>query len=313
MRFDERYAAFLLSSQRGVVSREQAPLLGVTRHGLAHRLRPGGSWQRLLPGVYLTATGVPTKVQRQVAALLYAGPESLLTGLSALEFHGIRGPRTEIVDVLLPHERRRVNAAYVRVQRTRSMPREWLTDLALRYALPARAVADAVRTLDNLADARTVVASAVQQRHCWIAQVQEEVELRHRGDALLRTVLAEVAAGIRSAPEGDLRSLVARSGLPQPLYNPDLFWHGEFLARPDAWWPDFGVAAEVESREWHLLPSDWEHTMARQRQMTIAGIYVLQFSPGQLRRDPGGVLANIGAALKVRRALPEITTRPAAA
>jgi hypothetical protein len=97
------------------------------------------------------------------------------------------------------------------------------------------------------------------------------------------------------------------------MYNPTLLWNGQFLASPDAWWPDFGVAAEVESKEWHLLPSDWEHTMTRQRRMTSAGIYVLQFTPGQLRREPGVVLADIAAALKVGRSAPGITTRPVAA
>jgi hypothetical protein len=313
MAHDDRYAAFLLAGQRSVVSRKQAALLGVTRHGLAHRLRPGGSWQRLLPGVYLTTTGEPTDAQRQVAALLYAGPDSLITGVSALGFHAIRGPQTEIVDVLVPANRHGADAAFVRVHRTRRMPGECVMDMALRYALPARAVADAVRTLDDLADARTVVASAVQQRRCHVSQIWVEVNGRHGGDALLRVVLAEVAAGVRSAPEGDLRSLIAQSGLPQPLYNPELFWHDEFLARPDAWWPEFGVAAEVESKQWHLLPADWEHTMTRQRRMTGAGIYVLQFSPGQLRRDPAAVLKDIEAALKAGRAIPGITTRPIAA
>jgi hypothetical protein len=288
-------------------------MCGVTRHSLEHRLRPGGAWQKLLPGVYLTSTGEPTDTQRHVAALLYAGPESLITGLSAVDFHGIRGPRTKFVDVLVPAERRRVDVGYVRIHRTRRMPDSYATDMALRYALPARAVADAVRTLDNLDEARTVVASAVQQGRCWTYELAEEVQTRHRGDGLLRGVLAEVTAGIRSAPEGDLRSLIVGSDLPQPLYNPELFWHGQFLARPDAWWPGYGVAAEVESRQWHLLPGDWERTMTRQRRMTSTGIYVLQFSPGQLRREPGVVLADTAAALNVGRPVLGITTRPAAA
>ncbi len=313
MTTDDRYAAFLHFSQRGVVSREQAHACGVTRHGLKHRLRPGGPWQKLLPGVYLTATGEPTDTQRHVAALLYAGPQSLITGLSAAGFHGIRCPPTEIVDVLAPHEQQPVDTAFVRIHRTRRLPESWATDLALRYAMPPRAVADAVRTLDNVRDARTVVASAVQQRRCRISQLADEIYARHGGDALLRTVLAEVAAGVRSAAEGDLRDLISGSNLPQPLYNPELFWNGAFLASPDAWWPEFGVAAEVESKQWHLLPDDWERTISRQRRMTSAGIYVLQFTPGQLRREPGVVLTDIGAALKAGRPVPGIMTRPVAA
>ena len=30
-----------------------------------------------------------------------------------------------------------------------------------------------------------------------------------------------------------------------PLFNPSLYLGDTFLAKPDAWWPDAGVAAEV--------------------------------------------------------------------
>jgi hypothetical protein len=309
---NDRFAAFLLSSQRGVLSREQAYSLGVTPHGVDHRLRPGGPWQRLLPGVYLTVTGTPSDAQRQVAAMLYAGHDSLITGLFAVAFHGVRCPQAQVVDVLVPPERHVVSRAFVRVHRTRRLPTSWNTDLALRYVLPARAVADAVRDLRQLSDARTVVASAVQQRRCTVGELADEIAERHRGDGQLRKVLAEVAVGVRSLAEAELRELIAGSDLPTPLFNPDLFLDGQFVARPDAWWPDAGVAAEVESKEWHLLPADWERTLARRRQMAAAGITVVQFTPSQLRTTPAVILRDIAAAISNGRALPKIVTRAAA-
>ena len=47
------------------------------------------------------------------------------------------------------------------------------------------------------------------------------------------------------------------------MFNARLYVGSEFVAVPDAWWPDVGVAVEVESREWHLSPEDWERTMRR--------------------------------------------------
>jgi hypothetical protein len=312
MTIDDRYAGFLRVSQHGVLSRDQAISLGVSRHGLAHRSRAEGPWRKLLPGVYLTVTGQPTPSQLHVAALLYAGPQSIITGLSALGFHGIRGPRTDLVDVLVPVHQHPADRDWVRIHRSRRMPTEWNTDRALRYALPARAVADAVRDLRQLSDARTVVASAVQQRRCTITQLAGESRDSHRRNTLLRIVLGEVGAGVRSVAEAELRELIARSDLPAPLFNPDLFLDGQFLARPDAWWPDAGVAAEVESKEWHLLPADWERTLARRRQMAAAGITVVQFTPSQLRAEPAVILRDIAAAISNGRSLPRITTRPAA-
>ena len=60
-------------------------------------------------------------------------------------------------------------------------------------------------------------------------------------------MLTEVADGVRSTAEADLRTLIIQARLPTPLYNPDLYVGGKFLARPDAWWPDAGVAVEVDS------------------------------------------------------------------
>ncbi len=312
---DDRYIEWLLASQRGVLSRPQALAGGVTtRHGLEHRLRPGGPWQRLLPGVYLTVTGQPSFEQLQVAALLYAGAKSFITGSAALTFYGIRGPRTKAIDVLVPADHSVVSRSFVVVNRTRRLPVSWHHDLTLRYVVPARATADAVRTMRRLDDARTVVASAVQQHLCTVGELAAELAERHRpGDALLRTVLTEVAAGIRSAPEGDLRELIANSSLPEPLYNPDLYLDGTFLARPDAWWPRAAVAVEVDSMEWHLLPGDWQQTLRRGRRMTAAGIFVIHVTPGQLRGEPQQVLADIASALDRGHPATLIIARPAAA
>jgi very-short-patch-repair endonuclease len=111
-------------------------------------------------------------------------------------------------------------------------------------------------------------------------------------------VLAEVAAGVRSAAEGDLASLLAGSPLPVPHFNASLYVGESFLARPDAWWPDAGVAVEVDSREWHLSPKDWERTMRRHSEMSAHGIIVLHFTPRQIRREPDKVLAAITQALE---------------
>jgi len=127
----------------------------------------------------------------------------------------------------------------------------------------------------------------------------------------VRAVLGEVADGIRSPAEGDFRGLVRRGGLPVPLFNARLYLGQQLLAVPDAWWPQAGVAAEVDSREWHFSPDAWEQTMLRHARMTAAGVLVLHFSPRQVRTAPGEVIAVIAAALRAGRPIPAILTRPA--
>ncbi len=309
--------AWTLAYQQGVLSRSQATASGLSPKALQHRLRPGGPWQRLLPGVYLTTTGRATGDQLRIASLLYTGPSGLITGPAALTNYRIRGPQAHLVDVLVPAASKRSDAGFVVVHRTWRMPAGAVCDGPVRYAPAQRAVADTVRamTVRDLAAVRAVVAGAVQQGRCTIGDLAAELQAGPvRGSATLRVVLAEVIDGIRSPAEADLRALIRASQLPQPLYNPRLYLPGGvFLAQPDAWWPDHGVAAEVDSREWHLSPADWENTMARNARMTAAGILVLHFSPRQQRDQPADVAGKIADALGNGRPLPDITTRPVAA
>jgi len=260
MPVDERAFAWHSTYQRGVLSRSQVVACGFSLDALRHRLRPGGPWQRLLPGVYLTATGQPTHEQLLIASMVYTAPHGLITGPAALANYRIRGPQARVVDVLVPAASKRSDSGFVVVHRTWRIPKEVICDGPIRYAPAGRAVADTVRALagSDLAGVRAVVAGAVQQGRCTIADLAAELQSGPvRGSATLRAVLAEVIDGIRSPAEADLRALIRSSGLPQPLYNPKLYLPGgAFLAQPDAWWPDYGVAAEVDSREWHLSPAD---------------------------------------------------------
>jgi hypothetical protein len=184
----------------------------------------------------------------------------------------------------------------------------------MAFALPARAVADTVRALARLGDVRAVVAAAVQERRCAIAELREELAPAPSNGrtARLRTVLDEVAGGITSAPEGDFLDLIRRSDLPMPMFNPRLYLNRKFLAQPDAWWPESGVIAEVDSRQWHASPDDWEETMRRHARLGAVGIFVLHFSPHQIRAEPDRVRRALAGALAAGRPLPGIATRPAA-
>ncbi|HEY7325736.1 MAG TPA: hypothetical protein VH520_13020 [Streptosporangiaceae bacterium] len=266
----------------------------------------------MLPGVYLCGGGNLAPEQRVIAALLYAGSAIGVTGPAALAYYGIPAKRTEFVDVLVPLRNRRKDAGFARLRRTAVEPGVLCQDGVTRYVRADRAIADTARQLTDIADVRAVVAAGVQGRHIDLWELTRELDLGPmRGSALLRRALAEVSAGARSAAEADLLTLVRQSTLPEPLYNPRLFVGNGFLASPDAWWPDFGVAVEVDSRAWHLSPGDWERTLARHARMTAEGILVLHFPPGRLRKDRRAVVSEMRSALdRSRGPLPHIRTLP---
>ncbi len=92
-------------------------------------------------------------------------------------------------------------------------------------------------------------------------------------------------------------------------FNARLYLGRTFLAKPDAWWPLAGVAAEVDSREWHLSPGDWAQTLARRARMTACGMLVLHFTPTQVRTEPDRVAAEIRSALQAGRHRPALAVR----
>jgi hypothetical protein len=303
----------LLNQQFGVLTREQANALGIGMGAIKYRIQPGGPWQRLFPGVYLTERSTPTADQLDMSALLYAGSASMLTGRAALRRYGVLPSVTGIVDVLVPTASRPADRRYVRIHRTRRMPGTFYRQGAIRFAPIPRAVTDAALDTSSVRDMRAIVCIGVDRGRCTLDDLAAELgRSRLRNGAMLRTVIADVARGIMSGPEGDLMDLIDRSDLPTPLYNPSLYLGGVFLAKPDAWWQEAAVAAEVDSREYHFDEADWEQTMQRHDRMTAAGIRVVHFTPWRIRAEPAKIVAIIRDTLRQGAPIAGVRTVPLA-
>jgi hypothetical protein len=173
--FDRKALAALLDKQHGVISREQALTCGMSRPMVRYRRREAGPWRVLLPGVYLSHTGTATDEQRDMAALLYAGPRSMLSGPAALRRHGVRTPRSDLVDVLVPRATRRQDAGFARLHRTARLPGLVCVAGEISYVPAPRAVADAVRDMTGIREVRAVVADSVQRGICPVPRLAEEL------------------------------------------------------------------------------------------------------------------------------------------
>ena len=197
------------------------------------------------------------------------------------------------------------------------MPPDVCVEGEIRFVMPARALADAARSLTVAQEVRGLVAQAVQQQRCSIEMLAMELEQGPaKGSAFLRTALEEVRDGIRSVPEGDLRVLLRRERLPMPMFNARLYDDKQALiAVADCWWDDAGVAAEVDSREYHYSAEDWQRTMRRHDRLVARGVLVLHFSPARIRAEPQAVAAESRSALIAGRDRPRLPIRslPAAA
>ena len=131
-----------------------------------------------------------------------------------------------------------------------------------------------------------------------------------RGSAHLRTALAHARLGAWSAPEGDLIDIVHTTGLPTPLLNRRLTtYSGRFIAIPDAWFDDVGLALEVDSHQHHAGSVDLERTIRRNAAYARAGIPCLPLTPNAIRNDPDGVALAITDAYHAAALTPRPNVR----
>jgi hypothetical protein len=301
----------LARRQHGVATRVQLVSAGVPARSITNRCA-SGAWQRPLPNVIVLHSGPLTWQQRYRAALLYAvgrrdpdaegWPGPALTGVAALALYGLRcaptPERVREVDVLVPAGCGVQHRGGVRIHRSRRMPQSVL--LAERLpAVPLRqAVVDVVRVGGARVSVPRLLHEVVQTGRLSPDRLVAELRaarLSARPGAA--SVLREIAVGVRSPAEGLARGVVLVTDLPRPLWNPRLTLEGEFLAVPDAYWPEHGVMLEVDSQEHHWAVADWETTMARHNRLAALGFKLLHVSPRQLRDQSAEVVRALHTAL----------------
>ncbi|MFG2191648.1 hypothetical protein [Streptomyces sp. NPDC048639] len=312
----------LSDAQRRVLTLRQLREHGITSADAAERTRPGGCWQRLLPGVYLLHPGPPTSEERLHAALLYAerppatglrpgvppSPENscdvaMITGLAALTLHGFSSTpplrALERIDVLVPRTRRVRSAGLAHILRSGELPEpQEITGLPV-VPVP-RALADAVAQLSDATAVRRLLTEAVRGGHCEPGAIVAELSRArllsrpHVVDAV-DTLLAEG----RALAEGRLYEMVRSAGLPEPLWNVELrLPGGPYLGSVDAFWPDCSVALEIDARTPRQDENTaWSEGARKRERLERLGITVVHTSPRKLRETADQQAAVVRTAL----------------
>lgn len=296
--------------RRRVLTTAQLRSHGVAATEIAEQCRPGGPWQQLLPGVVLLHPGPPTSEERLHGALLFTAREpapgvpaqptpdsphrtvyadAMITGLAALTLHGFSATppllALDHVDVLVPRMRRLRSTSYVRVLRTPALPTpEQVTGLPV--APVPRALADAVADLTDAEAVRRLLTEAVRGGHCEPAAVVREL---NQAKLLSRPHVVDavdslVAEG-RAIAEARLYRMVREYGLPDPVWNVDLrLPGGPHLGGLDAYWPEQGVAVELDTRAPRQDEDAlWSEYARKREHLERLGITVVYLTPRKLR------------------------------
>ncbi|MEU8676367.1 hypothetical protein [Streptomyces sp. NPDC048560] len=293
-----------------VRSTAQLRAQGVSAAQTAAQCLPGGSWQQLLPGVYLLHPGPPTGEERLHGALLYAGRppasarrpvpeqpgpqygEAMVTGLAALALYGFRSapPMVSLhrIDVLVPRTRRLRSTRYVEVLRGTGLPRPVQVD-GIPVAPVERALADALAGITDGSVARRLLTDAVRDGYCEPSSVVRELSAaKLLGRAHVREAVDALLTEGRAIAESRLYEMVRTQGVPDPLWNVDLrLPGGPHLGEVDAYWPEQAVAVEIDCR----APGEddeahWSAYAEKRDHLERLGITVVHVTPGKLRETP---------------------------
>ncbi|MGW6919021.1 hypothetical protein ACWGB8_35175 [Kitasatospora sp. NPDC054939] len=305
----------LARRQQNVITASQLRARGVPARVISEHCRRGGPWQRLLPRVYLLQSGDPTPEQRMWAALLYAAQNgreegrregAVITGTAALALYGFaavpRLPAVTGVAVLVPRQRRLKDAGEVRIRRTE---RELVARSVhgLDCAPVARAVADALRewTDEGVFEngraepqlVRAVLREAVARPEARCTLRELIAELAESGlaeDVRVRAALDELLAAERESVLRRVGELVDEWLLPVPLTGPELRMRGgTYVAVPDLYWPQAGVAVEVDSELRCVSEGEAAWVRGGQHRMEYLGVRVVYVSGARLAAEPDAV------------------------
>lgn len=121
-----------------------------------------------------------------------------------------------------------------------------------------------------------------------------------RGVARARAALRAVRVGPESRMETQLRLLLVRSGLPEPLVNPPVHIEGRDY-HPDLAYPDERVVIEYQGEEHRSDPRRWRDDMRRRERFESAGHRVIEAHAGDVFAEPEAFLARVCHVLAQRR------------
>ena len=309
--YDEAAVTGLFEAQGGLATRAQLIGLGVPSSTIRGRTRADGRWTAVLRGVCADRgrwLGTATETERLRAAVLYGGPEAVVSGYAALRLHGVRGlprelhgaqpgrggaPDADSVRLLIPAGRRRASARFVVAVRTRRLPEPVEID-GFRVAPVTRAAVDACLDTSDAERVRELIKGLIVSGDCTVRGLQRELDAHQtRSSGTLRAALSEFGEAIGFRAQRQCLRRLANVAAPPPSWNRTVIEQstGRIAVLPGALWPEHGVALEVDgvvdaaSRERAAARRQW---MSRVLRLTVA-----QVTPSQLRDRRDSVWAEL--------------------
>ena len=278
--------AALAVGQHGVVTRRQLLAVGLTRHGVGHRLA-AGRLHAVHRGVYAVGHPALSPDGRRLAAVLACGDGARLSHRSAAALLGLLPDEPGPLHVTVP-VRRRAPAGVV-LHRSPNAPA--MLRLGIAVTTPARTLLDLAATAADRDVGRAVEEARLRRL---VADGELARLARERpGARALRELLADEPSLTRSEAERALLTLVRRAGLPRPVTNVRV---GRYEV--DALWPSERLVVEVDGFAFHSSREAFERDRERDADLQARGLRVIRVTWRRLTQRPEAVAALLGAALR---------------
>jgi hypothetical protein len=288
--------ADLLNRQAGVVSRAQLIELGVPRAQRDTMVRRR-VLVPVLPGVYVDHTGIPTREQRAIAAVLYAGRAALHLE-SALDH-----PRgTGVLHVAIDAGRRVLPQPGIRIHRVPDLDAKVRWNLVPPRVRPEVAALERAHRAATDLDAIAALAAVVGSRATTADRLRQALEARGRirRRRLLTELVADLAAGTHSVLEhGFLTRVVRPHGLPEPSVRQGPRAGRAGVEYRDAEYVELGTVVELDSR-WHDNERAADRDTDRDLDDLAAGRLAVRLRYRQVFGTPCATAVRLGAVFRVR-------------
>jgi hypothetical protein len=286
----------LLKRQSGVIAAWQSESVGLDRRR-AEVLVRHGRWQRLYYGVYASFTGKPPRDAVLWAAVLRAGPESILSHETAAEVDGLLDKPSKLLHVTIPQSQRlRPIAGFAIHRSTRALEGRgpWL--------LPPRTmieetVLDLAQEAVTFDDVISLLARACQRRLTFPVLLEQRVEMRGRmrWRAEILHALQDVADGVESPLEYRyLRDIERAHSLPAGKRQAHAMQGGRGVRR-DVFYREYGVVVELDGKLSHAERRVQDNR--RDNAATACGLVTLRYGWADVTERACATAAEVGATL----------------
>lgn len=287
----------LAQQQAGLVARRQLLAMGIDGDRVRNQVQ-ARRWMPRSSRVISVFTGRLDGEQRRWLGVLHAGPGAMVGALTAASDHGLRGWDRDDVTIWVREPLHDEPLDGIRFFRTRRpslllrSPREGVPTARLEPALLLWAAYDAAWR-----PAFGALAASVQQGLTttdrlapWIDQLRPLRRAR-----LIRSALAEIGTGARSASEADVTRLCRIGGIALPRRQTPRTDAAGSRRYTDCEWDIGGgrvLVLEVEGT-FHMELRHWAADKKRQRRLTSADRLVISCTAWELRHEPEELCADL--------------------